>query len=182
LRRWSPIRRIDIPLVFIYFSLVQPTTYQGLFWFFDKEKFYIWTRVLAATVAGGIAFFALGFVIYGVILDPLVMRPNMNPDAIKLVNVPPVWILVVLSYFVSAFLLAYIFEKWASIKTFMGGLQGGAVVWFLTSLGFQLTLTAFMKIATNYIPGIADVAGSTVMGALGGGVIGQVLGMMNKAD
>ena len=140
------------------------------------------TRVLAATVAGGIAFFVLGFVLYGLILDPMVMKPNMNPDAVKLMNDPPVWIPLVLANFVSAFLLAYIFDKWAGIKTFRGGLQAGAVVWFLISLSFQLMFLAFMKMSNNYTPAIADVVGSIVMGAIGGGVIGQVLGLMNKGS
>ena len=138
------------------------------------------TRVLAATVAGGVAFFILGFLLYGLVLDPMVMKPNMNPDAAKLMNDPPVWVPLVLANFVSAFLLAYIFDKWAGIKTFRGGLEGGAIVWFLISLSFQLMFLAFMKMSNNYIPAIADVVGSIVMGAIGGGVIGQVLGMMNK--
>ncbi len=138
------------------------------------------TRILAATVAGGIAFFISGVVIYGLILDPMVMKPNMNPDALKLINEPPMWIPLVLSNFVSAFLLAYIFEKWAGIKTFRTGLQAGVVVWFLIALAFQLMFLAFMKMSDNYIPAIADIVGSLLMGAIGGGVIGQVLGMMNK--
>ncbi len=138
------------------------------------------TRVLAATVAGGIAFFIAGGVVYGLILDPMVMKPNMNPEAVKLMNDPPVWIPLVLSNFVSAFLLAYIFDKWAGIKTFMSGLQGGVVVWFLMALAFQLMFLAFMKLSNNYIPAIADIGGSIVMGAIGGGVIGQVLGMMSR--
>jgi hypothetical protein len=137
-------------------------------------------RVLAATVVGGIAFFILGGVLYGLVLDPMVMKPNMNPDAVKLMNDPPVWVPLVLANFVSAFLLAYIFDKWAGIRTFRGGLEGGAIVWFLISLSFQLMFLAFMKMSNNYIPAIADVVGSIVMGAIGGGVIGQVLGMMNK--
>lgn len=140
------------------------------------------TRVLAATVAGGIAFFILGFLIYGLLLDPMVMKPNMNPDALKLMNETPVWIPLVLANLVSALLLAYIFDKWAGIRTFMGGLQGGAIVMFLIALSFQLMFVAFMKMSNNYIPAVADVVGSTVMGAIGGGVIGQVLGMMNKSS
>lgn len=138
------------------------------------------TRILVAAVAGGIAFFILGFLLYGLVLDPMVMKPNMNPDAVKLMNDPPVWVPLVLANFVSAFLLAYIFDKWAGFRTFRSGLQGGAVVWFLISLSFQLMFMAFMKMSNNYIPAIADVVGSFAMGAIGGGVIGQVLGMMNK--
>ena len=137
------------------------------------------TRILAATVAGGITFFFLGFVIYGLILDPMLMKPNMITYA-GLMNETPVWIPLVLGNMVSALLLAYIFDKWAGIRTFMGGLLGGAVVWFLMSLAFQLMFLAFMNLSKNYIPAIADVLGSIVMGAIGGGVIGQVLGMMNK--
>ena len=138
------------------------------------------TRLLAATVAGGITFFVLGFVIYGLILDPMVMKPNMNPDMAKLMIDPPLWIPLVLANLVSAFLLAYIFDKWATISTFVGGLKGGAIVYFLMSLSFQLMMCAFMKTANNYIPSVADVFGSTVLGALAGGVIGQVIGMMKK--
>ncbi len=137
------------------------------------------TRLLAATVAGGITFFVLGFLIYGLLLEQTVMKPNMNTYA-GLMNETPVWIALVLANLVSAFLLAYIFDRWASISTFVGGMKGGAVVWFLISLSFQLMFLAFMNLHKNYIPPIADVLGSVVMGAIGGGVIGAVLGMMNK--
>lgn len=137
------------------------------------------TRLLAATFAGGITFFVLGFVIYGLILENAVMKPNMNTYA-GLMNETPVWVPLVLANLVSALLLAYIFERWASISTFVGGMKGGAIVMFLISLSFQLMFLAFMNLHKNYIPPIADVLGSIVMGAIGGGVIGAVLGMMNK--
>lgn len=136
-------------------------------------------RILAATVAGGAAFFILGFIIYGLILDPMMMKPNMNTYP-GLMNETPVWVPLVLGNMVSALLLAYIFDKWAGIRTFMGGLQGGAVVFFLIALSFQLMFAAFMNLAKNYTPAVADVIGSTVLGAIGGGVIGAVLGMMSK--
>lgn len=139
-------------------------------------------RILAATVAGGVVFFILGFVLYGLILDNAVMKPNMNPDALKLMNEVPVWLPLVLANLVSALLLAYIFDRWASIKTFVGGMRGGAIVFFLIALNFQLMFLAFMKMSNNYIPVVADILGSTLMGAIGGGVIGQVLGMMNKSE
>jgi hypothetical protein len=132
-------------------------------------------RLAAATVVGGIAFFVLGFIIYGLILDPYVMKPHMNPDAQKLMRDPPMWIPLILANLVTAFLLAYIFDKWATIRTFAGGLTGGAVVMFLIALSFQLMFLAFMRMTDNASPVIADIVGSTVMGAIGGGVIGAVL-------
>lgn len=136
-------------------------------------------RLLAASVAGGVTFFVLGLVIYGLILEERVMRPNMNAFP-GLMNEEPVWLPLILANVVSALLLAFIFEKWASIRTFVGGMKGGAIVLFLISLNFQLMFLAFMNLSKNYIPNVADVIGSTVMGAISGGVIGQVLGMMNK--
>ena len=138
-------------------------------------------RIGAATIAGGIAFFVLGFVIYGLILESTVMKPNMNvyPGLMKEM---PDWIPLILANMVSALLLAYIFDKWAGIRTFMGGLKGGAVIFFLMSLSFQLMFMAFWNLSKNFIPPIADVVGSTVLGAISGGVIGQVLGMMNKNE
>lgn len=137
------------------------------------------TRLLAATVAGGIAFFVLGFVTYGLILDPMVMKPNMN-EFPGLMKEMPSWIPLVLANMVSAFFVAYIFDRWASIRTFVGGMKAGAIIMFLIALSFQLMFIAFWNLTKNYIPNVADVIGSTVLGAIGGGVIGQVLGMMNK--
>ena len=137
-------------------------------------------RVLAATVAGGITFFVLGFIIYGLILDPLVMKPNMNPEAAKLMKDPPEWVFLILGNLVAAFLLAYIFDKWATIRTFAGGFIGGAVVYFIIGLYMQLMFAAFMNMSHGLTPVIADLIGSTILGGVAGGVVGIVLGKMNK--
>ena len=89
-----------------------------------------------------------------------------------LMNEEPVWLPLILANVVSALLLAFIFEKWASIRTFVGGMKGGVIVLFLISLNFQLMFLAFMNLSKNYIPNVADVIGSTVMVAISGGVIG----------
>jgi hypothetical protein len=137
------------------------------------------SRIAAATVAGGIAFFFLGFLIYGVILDPLVMKPNMNEFA-GLTKEVPAWAPLVAANFVSALLLAYIFDVWAGIRTFAGGLKAGAIIFFLMSLSFQLMFIAFWNLSKNLLPNVMDVVGSTVLGAICGGIIAMVLGMMSK--
>lgn len=75
-------------------------------------------RVLAATVAGGVAFFLFGWIVYGLILDPLVFKPYADPETLKLMKDPPEWVFLILANLVAAFLLAYIFDRWATIKTF----------------------------------------------------------------
>ena len=135
-------------------------------------------RVLAATVAGGITYFILGFLIWGLFLEDA-MRPNMNVYP-GLMNEVPIWAPLILANLVTAFLFAYILDNWAQVRTFGGGAKAGAIIAFLQTLSFQLMFLAFMNIAKNYIPPVVDVIVATVMGAITGGVIGLVLGMMDK--
>lgn len=137
------------------------------------------SRILAAAVAGGVTFFILGFIIYGVILDPLVMKPNVIAYE-GLMKDPPSWIPLILGNLVSGLLLAYIIDRLPGVRSFTSGAMTGGVVWFLMSLAFQLMFLAFMNLTKSYVPVIADVVGSAVMGAIGGGVIAAVMGMMDK--
>ena len=137
-------------------------------------------RVLTATVAGGIVFFVLGGIIFALILDPLIMKPNANPEIFKVMKDPPNWVFVILFNLVAAFLLAYIFEKWASISTFAGGFIGGAVIYFIVGLYSQCMSAAFMNMWQGITPMIADLVATTILGGAAGGVIGMVLGKMNK--
>ena len=138
-------------------------------------------RLLAATVVGGIVYFLLGFVIYGLILDPMVMRPNMNEFA-GLIKPEPDLILIVFANLIAALMLAYIFEALANIRTFVNGLKAGAVIGFLFALSLQLMFMAFWNLHKNFMPLVGDVVGSTILTAVGGGVIAQVLGMMSKSS
>jgi len=137
------------------------------------------TRVIVAAIAGGAAFFLLGFLIYGLLLDPLVMKPNMIEYS-GLTKDPPAWIPLVLANIVQAFFLAYIFDKWAGIRTWSTGASAGAIIMFLIALTIQLFFAAFMNLMKNFTPALADIVGSTVLGAIGGAVIGWVLGFMSK--
>jgi hypothetical protein len=137
-------------------------------------------RVLAATVAGGVTYFLLGFLIWGSFLEE-VMKPYMNVYP-GLMNEVPVWGPLIIANLVTAFLFAYILDNWAQVRTFGAGAKAGAIIAFLQALSFQLMFLAFMNLHKNYMPPVVDVLVSTVMGAVTGGVIGLVLGMMNKGD
>jgi hypothetical protein len=136
-------------------------------------------RILVATLAGGAAIFVFGFIIYGIILEPVVMKPNLV-DYPGLINEMPVWGPMIAANIVSAFLLAYVFDQWAGIRSFVGGLKAGAILWFLITLSHQLMFVSMMNLHKSMTPVIADVIGATMLGAIAGGVIGLVLGMMSK--
>ena len=137
------------------------------------------TRVIAATVAGGLVFYAVGFVLFAIILDPIV-KPYMNqfpglmkepmPDVIFL----PLWNLTM------AFLFAIVFEKWAAIRTFTGGLKGGVLMMVPMILIVDLQYAAFTNIFKGPVGFLIDLVAATALGTLAAGVVGAVLGLMNK--
>jgi len=138
-------------------------------------------RLLAATVAGGLVFYVVGFVLFGLVLDPF-LRPYINqfpglmkepmPDLLFL----PLWNLVM------AFLFAIVFEKWAGIRTFVGGLKAGAVLMFLVALILDLNYLAFMNLWKGPVGVTIEILASTALGALAAGVVGAVLGLMHKGS
>jgi hypothetical protein len=138
-------------------------------------------RLLAAAVAGGVAFFGLGFLIYGVLLDPyfkahMIVYPGLMKEPM------PDFVALVASNLISALFFAFVFDYWASIRTFAGGLKGGAIMMFFISLVLDLQYVAFMNMWKDgaAIPVVLDIIAATVTGALVGGVIGLVLGLMKK--
>ena len=137
----------------------------------DAKKFAI------GTVAGGIAFFLLGWLLYGMLLMNYfeanagsatgVNRESMNMIALFLGNLA------------MAALLTLVFLRWAGVSTFMGGLKAGALIGLLIALGLDLTMFGTTNIMTlNGM--VMDVVVYTIMSAVAGGVIGWLLGMGNK--
>lgn len=136
-------------------------------------------RVLAATLAGAIVFFGLGYVIYGILLDPVLKGYMAHyPGLVK--EPMPDMVPLFLWNFVMAFLFAFVFDRWAGIRSFAGGLRGGAVLMVLIALMTDLSSIAFMNLWTSYVGVVIDIIGATVLGTIAGGVIGLVLGYMNK--
>ena len=76
---------------------------------------------------------------------------------------------------VSAFLFTLIYQRWAGIKTFVTGAKAGAILAALIGLSSELMILAEYNIIDSTIVA-TNVIGNLVWGALGGGVIGWILG------
>ena len=90
-------------------------------------------RVLAATVAGAVVIFVLGYAIWGALFTSL-----MNEGVIQhpgLEKETPNFVALFSSNLVLAFLVAVIFEYWSKTRTFVAGLRNGAIIMFLITLG-----------------------------------------------
>ena len=140
------------------------------------------TRVLAGTIAGAVVFFLGGWLIWGILLRSY-FDSTMSASAKSVMNLEPNFVPLILAQLAFGALFAYIFDQWATIRTFGGGLKAGAIIMFLMILGFDLQMSAFFKdmhVGSPYIPMVVDVLAATVLGAITGGVIGLVLGKLDK--
>ena len=133
----------------------------------DVKKFSL------STLAGGVTFFVLGFVIYGIALAGFM---EANSGAANLVAKDPMemWAMI-LSNLAYGALLAYIFLQWANISTFATGARAGALIGLILALYFDLITYSMMNVMT--ITGmVVDIVVFTILSAIIGGVVGLVLG------
>ena len=137
-------------------------------------------RVLLATVAGTITIFLLGYFIFGILLAPYTIAGEIEYTGLR--KEPPDMLLLLLKNIVQAVLLVYIFEYLAGIRTFLGGVKEGAIIMFLITLSLNLSLLSIMNLHTGFTANILDVVGETVRAAVGGGVIGAILGFRHKGE
>ncbi len=137
------------------------------------------SKVLIAAIVGGIFYFLLGWLVFGILLaDSMESGMNENMKLIMRDMDSYVYWAFGISNFASALLLALIFNKFGA-KTFMKGAINGAWICMLISISMDYSWYAMTTMyETNMI--LMNAVFSLVMGALLGGVIGWMLGMGKK--
>ena len=136
-------------------------------------------KTLLAALAGGVASFLLGWLVFGILLkttyDGMMTEAGaaiMRPEA-EMMNY--MWAMI-LSNLVYGLLLALIFSRWANISTFQSGAIAGGVIAFLVVLSFDLGMYSMMSAWKGGSGLIIDPLINGVVGAVVGGVVGWVLG------
>lgn len=135
------------------------------------------SRVLLAALAGGIATFLLGWLVWGMLLMDVLREINPQIEGVE--RMPPGLVHIFLGSVVGGLFYALIFSRWANISTFKGGLMAGAWMAGLIALSFDLTFLG----TTNMMSvngALIDILANVVVGGLGGGVVGWVLGYGNR--
>lgn len=134
-------------------------------------------KILLAALAGGVASFLLGWLVFGILLDPW-YRSIMTPEAAAAQRAPEDMLMwaIILSNLVYGLLLALIYSRWGGISTFKGGAIAGVIIGLLVALSYDLGFYAFMKTWTNPAILFVDPLASGAVGAVVGGVVGWVLG------
>jgi len=135
----------------------------------NTKKFFI------GTLAGGIVFFFLGYLIYGVALSDFFSRHTIAPQGSMRQMSEIVWWALILGNFASGALLSYIFLKLGNIGSLGSGAGTGAVIGFFVTLSMDLIQYATEN-NIGRLARLVDVLAGIVMYAVAGGVIGALMG------
>lgn len=136
----------------------------------NTKKFFI------GTLAGGVAFFFVGYLIYGLALSGFYTSHSAAAQGSMKQMSEIVWWALILGNFASAALLSYIFLKLGNIGSFGSGASTGAAIGFFVTLSMDLIHYATAN-TLDLTATIADVVVGIVMYAIVGGVIGALMGM-----
>lgn len=127
-------------------------------------------KLSIATLLGGITYFLLGWLVYGLFVNDLMALPQefasvMYSEAEMKIG------LMAASCLVWGFLITYILQKWAGISTFSSGFIAGATIGALVSLTVGLSMASMYKFG-NIQNILIDTVANGIISGITGGVIG----------
>jgi hypothetical protein len=125
-------------------------------------------KILKGTVFGGILYFLLGWLVYGILLMDF-FSANMNQCANKPMG-DMIWWAMIVSNLVIALLLTIIL-KWAGAKGLVDGLKIGALFGILLTLSYDLSFWSMTTMYKNFGSLLADVTAGTLILAVVGMMI-----------
>lgn len=164
---------VSPPVHFFIFKRINNRVYWvWLNYFLTKTTIMNSQKFFLGGIAGGVVFFLLGWVSFGMLLKDF-FASNGRPGP---ADGQMVWWALALGNLLLGFLLAYILGK-ANIVTAGGGAATGFVIGLLMSVGINLIMYAT---ATTPIPRrvyAVDAATLTVMWTIAGAIVGWVRGM-----
>ncbi|MBA4411331.1 MAG: hypothetical protein C0397_18170 [Odoribacter sp.] len=130
-------------------------------------------KILKGTVIGGIVYFLLGWLVYGILLADFSLA-NYNQCAMRPMT-DMIWWAMIVSNLVYALFLTLVL-KWSGASGWMDGLKTGALFGLLFGVTIDLSFYS-MTTMFNSIGGmVVDMVVTTVMAAIIGTVIVLVWG------
>jgi hypothetical protein len=141
-----------------------------------KTKLMDIKKLFIGGIAGGVAYFLLGWLIYGILL--MDFMNNHSGTAGNVARAVPDYMYLIIGNLAMGFLMTYIFIK-ANVTGMSAGIITGGILGLLTSVGYDCityaTTTTVSKTAMA-----ADVVATTVMTAVVGGIIAILIGLLTK--
>ncbi|HMU11277.1 MAG TPA: hypothetical protein PKC54_14795 [Ferruginibacter sp.] len=134
-------------------------------------------KLFMGGIVGGILFFLLGWLIYGMLL--MDFMNNHTGAAGNVSRTEPDFLYLAIGNLAMGFVLAYIFVK-GNVNSMANGFITGGIVGLLIAVGYDCMIYATTTVISKTAMA-ADVAVSTVMTAVAGAVVAMVMGMGKKA-
>ena len=125
-------------------------------------------KILRGTVFGGITYFFLGWLIWGILLMGY-MSANMNQCAARPDN-EMIWWAIILSNLAAAMLLTFVL-KWAKAASLVDGLKYGAVFGILFGVTLDFSFWSMTTMFNNIGALLVDILASTFAFAIVGLII-----------
>ena len=135
-------------------------------------------KIIKGTVVGGIAFFLLGWLVWGILLMDF-SKANYN-QTIYLPDNEMIWWAMIVSNLVLA-LLVTLALNWAGAKSIVDGLKIGAIVGALYALSVDLGMYSMTTVISNLTAVVVDTLAYTVVTAVCGLVIVLLWGKEKSA-
>ena len=129
-------------------------------------------KFLIGGIVGGIAFFLLGWLVWGILLMDFMQSHSNSSSGVFRAEADMVWWAMVVGNLAMGFLLSYVLSK-ASINTAGGGIATGAVFGLLWAVAIDCMMYAQVNLYDTTAM-IADIGASTVVTGVVGGIIGWV--------
>jgi hypothetical protein len=149
-----------------------------LLFFSLKTKIMNTNKFLVGGIIGGIAYFLLGWLVYGMLLMDFMTANAGTATGVMKAEADMIWWALIVGNLFSGLALAYVLTK-AGVSSASAGAAVGAVFGLLICAAFDFTFYGTSNIFT--MKGLlVDIAVSTVMSAVVGGIIGWYLGMGKK--
>jgi len=131
-------------------------------------------KFLIGGLAGGVVFFLLGWLLYGMLLMDFMMQHSNTASGVFRSETEMIWWAMVVGNLGLGFLLSYVLNK-ANVTGAMAGATTGAVVMLLLSVSMNCIMYAQLNLwDTTSI--VVDILVSAVIGAIVGAVIGWLNG------
>ncbi len=132
------------------------------------------TKSIVGGILGGVAFFLLGWLVWGIILHNVMAgysdgSCDKSQEEISMV-------MMVVANLAWGLTMAYILSNWAGENNFSKGLKVGAIVSVAIGLSYDLFLITMTTMISSYAVIGVNVLANAVVGGIVGGIICWWLG------